>query len=277
LRRAFDLGVNFFDTSGVYGNGHSERMISEALGMFRPQIIIATKAGLLDAQGNQDFSPKHIRQSLEASLDRLHTEYVDLFLLHSPPLDVLKEDPGIIAKLQDLQKEGKVRAFGISLRSPDDGLAAVTEFGFKSIQVNFNLVDQRALENGLFDLCEEHGVGIIVRTPLCFGFLTGAYSADSRFETGDHRSGWSGDQIGCWASASQLFSETLEEDRQQSDAQMSLRYCLSYPCVSTVIPGMLTTEQVEENTLASQMGPLSETELRAMKRTYLENTFFLGK
>lgn len=277
LRRAYDLGVNFYDTSSLYGYGHSERLIGEVLKDVRDKVVIATKVGFLDSDGTQDFSPKHIRQSLEASLKRLQTDYVDLYQLHSPPIDTLEQDSSILSALRSLEKEGSVRAIGISVRSPDDGLVAINGFGLNCIQVNFNLVDQRALGNGLFDLCRKRGVGVVVRTPLCFGLLTGRYSPESRFGPGDHRSSWSCAQMARWASAGSLFASALTENGEQTPAQIALRFCLSYPTVSTVIPGMLTKKEVEENVLASELGEFSGDELRKFEQIYWENTFFVGK
>jgi aryl-alcohol dehydrogenase-like predicted oxidoreductase len=277
LRRAFDLGVNFYDTSDFYGLGHSEELIGEALKEVRPQVILATKVGLLDPSGGQDFSPPHIRRSVEGSLRRLQTDYIDLYQLHSPSMDVLRQDNKILPAFHSLQTEGKIRALGISVRSPDDGLLAVTRFGFKAIQVNFNLVDQRAAEIGLLTLCEEENVGVIVRTPLCFGFLTGQYSEADQFDASDHRSRWPSEQIKRWAGANPLFSSMLGKREMQTHGQIALRFCLSYPSVSTAIPGMLTREHVQENVLASELGGLSQSELLGIRKTYRENRFFLGK
>jgi len=277
LRRAYDLGVNFYDTSGLYGYGHSEHLIGEVLKDVRDKVIITTKVGFLDAAGSQDFSPKHISQSLEASLKRLQTDYVDLYQLHSPSIDAVGQDDGILSALRSLEQKGSVRAIGISVRSPDDGLIAINRFGFSCIQINFNLVDQRALSDGLFDLCGQRNVGVIVRTPLCFGLLTGRYSSVSKFGPGDHRNSWSSAQMARWANAGPLFAAALTEKEGQNPAQLALRFCLSYPTVSTVIPGMLTKEEVEENVLASQMGPFSEQELRKLEQIYQEKTFFVGK
>jgi aryl-alcohol dehydrogenase-like predicted oxidoreductase len=276
LRRAYDLGVTFYDTADFYGYGHSERLLGEALKDVRHKIAIATKVGFLDASGAQDFSARHIRQSIESSLERLQTDYIDLYQLHNPTMEALSQDETILPTLHSLQTEGKVRALGVSLRSPDDGPAAITRFGFKAIQVNFNLVDQRALANGLFDLCAREGVGIVVRTPLCFGFLTGAYSTESKFDHADHRSRWSAAQIRHWATAYQLFATALGEGNEgQTRAQIALRFCLSYRSVSTLIPGMLTKTEVEENVVASQLGPLAATELLQIEQIYQNNTFFI--
>ena len=277
LRRAYDLGVTFYDTAALYGYGHSERLIGEALRDVRANVIIATKVGFLDDGGAQDFSPAHIRGSLEASLKHLQTDYVDLYLLHSPSLAVLVDDDRILRVLEELQSEGKTRALGISLGSPSDGHVSITKFGFKAIQVNFNLVDQRALDIGLFDLCDQNDVGIIVRTPLCFGFLTGAYSRDTQYDPSDHRTNWSGDQVARWVDAGGLFSAAVADCADQTPAQMALRYCLSYRFVSTTIPGMLTVDHVEENLRASQMRSYSQDALQCLEKVYQENTFFQSK
>jgi len=272
LQRAFELGITFYDTADFYGFGHSEELIGQALRDVRAQVVIATKVGLLDATGRYDFTRRHIKHSIEGSLRRLGTDYVDLYQLHSPPMDAL--DDGVLATLQLLQAEGKIRAFGISVRSPDDGLVAISLFGFKCIQVNFNLVDQRALENGLIQKCEAENVGIIVRTPLCFGFLTGDYSVNSRFEESDHRARWAPQQVQRWAEALQVFQD--DAGKVGKPTYFALRFCLSYSAVSTAIPGMLKVQHVEENVIASGLESLSESKLRGIEKIYRSKHFFLA-
>lgn len=277
LRLAYDLGVTFYDTSDFYGFGHSEKLIGETLKDVRDKIVIATKVGFLQDGKAQDFSVQHIRSSIEQSLKRLGTDYIDLYQLHSPLIQHLKEDGVIMETLHSLVDEGKVRAFGISARSPQDALIAAKSLHFKVVQANFNLVDQRALTNGLFDFCEKEGVGFIARTPLCFGFLTNAYSAQSHFSSGDHRSLLSTEQIKKWDEARQLFLNIFETSDDQSCAQFALRFCLSYKAVSTIIPGMLNREHVRENIFSSSLGKLPTDKVEALEKVYRENTFFLGK
>lgn len=277
LRRAYDLGINFYDTSDFYGSGHSERLIGETFKHVRHEVVIATKVGFVTAAGAQDFTPGYIEKSLDGSLEKLQTDYVDLYYLHSPPVSLLEEDDRVISTLRALQEKGKVRALGISTRSPDDGLIAATKFSFDALEVNFNLADQRALGNGLLDLCQQENVGVIARTPLCFGFLTGAYSIDSEFDSGDHRSSWPSGQITRWANAHQVFSSALKEDCGHTPAQLALRFCISYPAVSSAIPGMLTQREVEENALASDLGRFPQVQLRKLEQVYKSNTFFVGK
>jgi len=281
LRRAYDLGINFFDTSDLYGYGHSETLIGEELKDVRDEVLLTTKVGFLDGSGTQDFSSEHVNRSLEGSLKRLRTDYVDLYQLHSPSVDDLLRDDGLMPTLEGLIKEGKIRAYGISVRSPEDGLEVVKNLQPTSIQVNFNLVDQRALTNGLFDKCEQNGIGVIVRTPLCFGFLTGAFSEDSKFDSTDHRSGWASSQIKRWADSPALFASAISMNEpshaNQTPAQFALRFCLSYNSISTVIPGMLVKKEVEENVQSSNLGSFSVDELIKLERIYNETTFFVGK
>jgi aryl-alcohol dehydrogenase-like predicted oxidoreductase len=277
LRAACDRGVNFFDTSDLYGFGHSEEVLGEALRGMRDRVVIATKGGLLDASGAHDFSPAHLRRALEASLKRLGTDYVDLFQLHSPPVDLLVRQPEIIGSLEDLRRAGKLRAYGASVRSPEEGLVAVERLGLRCIQANFSLVDQRALENGLLERCERLGAGLIGRTPLSFGFLTGQYSAATKFDLHDHRNRWSAEQRERWANALGKFIAALRSRSSHTPAQLALRFCLSFAGVSTVIPGMLTEAHVAENTAASDLGALEAEDVAALVNVYREQAFFVER
>jgi aryl-alcohol dehydrogenase-like predicted oxidoreductase len=276
LLQAVETGINFFDTSDFYGFGHSEEVLGRALRPVRSKVAIATKVGFLNAAGDQDFSPIHIERSLEASLRRLQTDYVDLYQLHSPPLGLLKSDSGIVSALERLKAAGRIRAFGLSLRTPDDGLAAVRELGFDCLQVNFNLLDQRAVENGLFDLCAQRNVGVIVRTPLVFGFLTGRYSAAADFDPSDHRRRWRPEQLERWATAHHLFAALIDAKRGETPSQFALRFCLSFDCVSTAIPGMLKAEHVVENAEASDLGRLPQSACGRIADIYREHGFLVN-
>lgn len=275
LRHALDRGITFYDTADLYGLGHSEELIGQAFERDRAKVVICSKVGFtVDAAGNQakDFSAAHVRRSIEGTLRRLRTDYLDLYLLHDPSTDLLKADPAAVETMRELKREGKVRAWGISLRSPADGAVAIGEYGAQAVQVNFNLIDQRAIDNGLLKLCEERGVGVIARTPLCFGFLTGRLTAETEFAVDDHRSGWPRKQIALWASAPGKFRDALGVDEEPG--RTALRYCLTYPGISTVIPGMLNEAEVDENVAASEAGTLSAGQRAAAERVYRENVFF---
>jgi aryl-alcohol dehydrogenase-like predicted oxidoreductase len=275
LAAAFDAGINFFDTADLYGFGESERLIGKAFAGRRDQVVIASKVGMLDATGKQDFEPARIEKALDASLTRLQTDYVDLYQLHSPPLEVLESKPAVLRALDKLREKGKVRCVGISLRGPEEGARALDLYPFGAVQVNFNLLDQRLLDLGLAERCAEKGAGVIARTPLCFGFLTTKYSADEKFDPSDHRSRWNPEQRRVWASAYGLFEKYSR--KPETAAQFAIRFCLSFDAISSVIPGMLTREHVAENSGAAGAPVLAAAEKSRIREIYKSKRFFVGR
>jgi aryl-alcohol dehydrogenase-like predicted oxidoreductase len=277
LHAALDRGINFFDTSDLYGSGHSEEVVGEAFHDRRSRALIATKGGLLPHAGFHmpvDFSSSYIRKAFEASLRRLKTDYVDLYQLHSPEIDHLTDHPDVLDTLRDLKSEGKVRAIGLSARSPKDALAALALFPFEVVQVNFNLIDHRAQDDGLFAYAEANGVSVIARTPLCFGYLTGRLTGSKTdFSGRDHRANWPDDQLERWATAPGLFNPPIAR-RGCTPAQLALMFCLSPRAVVTTIPGMMQIKEVEENAAIASMIPLSEAELAEIRQIYLGNNFY---
>jgi aryl-alcohol dehydrogenase-like predicted oxidoreductase len=276
LNRAVERGITFFDTAEAYGNGHSESLLGEAFGK-RDDVVIATKAGHEDFSEPPDFSPAGIRASADRSLKRLKRERIDLLQLHNPTIDILRADPAILETLKDLQRSGKIRTYGVSTKAPAEAAVAIREFGFPVVQVNFNLADQRALETGLFELAAETDTGIIGRTPLAFGFLSGALDANVQFGAGDHRANWSRERIREWVEAGHSFTRSIAERDKQSPALVALRFCLSYPEIGTIIPGMLKPEEVEGNVRASEAGALSSADLDGIQRIYDRSSFASAK
>ena len=274
LQYALDSGITFFDTSDFYGFGESEEVIGEAFSGLRSKVIIASKVGMVTDESNQNFEANYIRSTLEQSLVRLQTDYIDLYQLHSPPARVLSHHDPAITTLEKLKRDGKIRAWGISARSPADASTAIS-VGAEVVQINFNLVDQRARSMGIFEKAGKAGCGVIVRTPLSFGFLTGRYSADQKYDERDHRSKWSPEQRMRWAEAYRLFRALLALQPEQTPAQFALRFCLSFPEVSTIIPGMLTRQHVGENAGASSLGPLAPEALEIAHSIYESNEFFV--
>ncbi len=274
LDAALELGITFYDCSDLYGFGHSERIVGAAFAGRRECVVLGSKGGFVDAE-RQDFSPTHLHEALENSLARLGTDHVDLYQLHSPPVALLAEQPGILEFLREAQADGRIRAWGFSARSPEEAKIAVETFGVPCVQVNFNLTDQRALQQGLFEVCARSGCGVIIRTPLCFGFLTGQYEAG--FDPMDHRSRWSPEQVACWRQANDAFRFLFEENPGQTPAQIALRFCLSFPSVSTVIPGMLEPGQVRENAAAMELGPLAPDQIERARKVGTETKFFVRR
>ncbi len=249
LERAYEKGIRFFDTADFYGLGHSEELIGKSISKY-PDAIIATKVGHRlneDASIALDYSKQHILDACESSLKRLRRDCIDLYQLHSAKMQHL-EDGACIEAMHQLKDEGKIRYWGISLSTydpyPEAEFLMERDLGH-SFQVVLNVINQRALP--LIRKAGERGYGIIARMPLQFGLLTGKITADRTFPKNDHRS---------FRLPPPLLKETLHtlEDYWSigkhysiSKTALSLSFCASVPEVSTVIPGIKTPEQAEEN------------------------------
>lgn len=269
LEKAFDQGVNFFDTANIYGR--SEKLIGKTFKNRRSQVIIATKVGFIDHNEPQNFSRNNLVNSLHKSLRNLQTDYVDLYQLHSPKINEINLNE-IEESLGVLKMTGLIRAFGVSVKSPDDGLAVMKLGGFCSLQVNLSMVDQRAIDNNLIQQAQFKGVGVIARTPFCFGFLSGKIT-DLNFGLNDHRSQWPMKQLKAWQKAAQLFSE-INPYQGRPLSQFALRFCLDTPGTSVVIPGMITVDDVLENVVASELPSLSQATIKQIYQIYKNNDGF---
>ena len=286
LQRSYELGVNFFDTSDLYGkkdDGLSEKLIGFAFKRKRKKIIIATKFGLLPHNGwymPENFNVDYLDQALHKSLKRLRTDYIDLMQLHSPSTATIrnkKKMNGIERYLKGIVKSGKIRFFGISVRTPEDGLYIAKNYkSFSTIQTNFNFIDQRAEENGLFDICLKKKIGIIARTPLVYGYLTGKINFSKKLYKGDHRKKWSKKQLKIWSDASTLFERTKSKNNQTL-AQFCLQFCFSKKIISTTIPGMLNVDEVMENIKAIKFGLMKKNKQKEIFKIYKENDWVFQK
>ncbi len=258
LDRAFDTGITFYDTANVYGDGHSETLIGAAFAKKRDRVVVATKAGLTRFGGPPDFSASALRRSVDGSLQRLATGYIDLLQLHNPPADLFVRSPESYTALVELRREGKIRAFGISVKAPADAVDLLQDHTVDAIQVNLNMLDVRAVDGGLLDLAQRRGVGIIARTPLNFGFLAGTVTATTEFPPGDHRRAWPRAQLERWTAAAMAMHQAAAAPPGQTPSQVALRFCLSFGAVASVIPGILTPDEAIENGAASDLGPLPD-------------------
>jgi len=266
---ALDRGITFFDTANVYGNGHSEELIGEAFAHCRDRVVIATKAGMLPSFSAMDFTPIALRASLEGSLRRLKTDYVDVFQLHNPVLDTILPPSEVADLLLRLRDEGKIRAFGVSTKSPDEALEFIGAPGMAAAQVNFNLLDWRAVDCGFLSGAKDAGIGVIARTPLAFGFLSGQIKRDETFLPEDHRSRWSRERVEVWVGAAdEIFAELAAGGYCVSHVESALQFCLSFEGISVVIPGMLTPQEVIENTSIGATKRLPLDQLGRLERVY---------
>ncbi len=263
IQRALELGCNFFDTADVYGHGHSEELLGQALRQKRDDVILATKVGgdFYHGPPRMNFSPDYIEFALAKSCERLQTDRVDLYQLHNPPAAFLKNE-SIFRVLEKLKEKGKIVHYGLSIHDPQEGVQAIRTGHPEAIQVVFNILRQEA-KNQLFQAARENGVGIIAREALANGFLTGKYTADNTFTTGDIRHHFPRNYIlNLVVAAEQL---RFLESKTRTLAQAALRFALDQTEVSTVIPGIKSPQQADENLTASDLPSLTGEELMRIR------------
>ncbi|MGG6313613.1 aldo/keto reductase [Paenibacillus macerans] len=277
LDKAIGEGVNFFDTADVYGDGHAERLLAKATKGKEDEIHVATKfcrAG--DIHDLETYSEARVRAYCEASLKRLERERIDLYQIHCPPFEVLK-DGRVFEVLDKLQAEGKIRHYGVSVETVEEGLFCLDVPGVKALQVIFNLFRQKPLTQ-LLPKAQESGVGILVRLPLASGLLTGKFKPDTTFAADDHRSfNANGEQFNVGETFAGLpFAKGVELAAQlewiaegRGDmARAAMRWILDQREVTCAIPGFRNVRQVEDNLGAIGVPSFSEAELLRLAAFY---------
>jgi len=277
LHRAIDLGVNFFDTADVYGDGRSERLMAR-LRRDRPgRLYVATKAGRrLDPHVAEGYQRANLTAFVERSLRNLEVEAIDLLQLHCPPTDVYYR-PEVFGVLDDLVASGKLRHYGVSVERVEEALKALEYPGVASVQIIFNLFRQRPAEL-FFQEARRRGVGILARLPLSSGLLAGKMSRSSVFAADDHRSfNRRGEAFDRGETFSGIEFESglaaVEELRRLAPAgmtlaQLALRWILMFDAVTCAIPGAKRPAQVEENAAASDLPPLDGAVMTAIRELY---------
>jgi aryl-alcohol dehydrogenase-like predicted oxidoreductase len=268
LHRAIELGLNFIDTALAYGEGHSERLVGKVLRERSEQIWVATKIPpknqVWPARSGHSlddvFPYEYAIACTEQSLQNLGVERIDLQQFHVWNPEWVQREEWRRA-LEDLKASGKVRFFGISINDhqPDSALSIIESGLIDSVQVIYNIFDQSPQIN-LFPLCHKHNIGVIARVPLDEGALTGAIREDTMFDPNEFRAVYfRGDhkkQVVEHVDA--LVADLHSAGITQPLAEVALRFCLSHPAVSTVIPGMRKVRHVESNCALSDQGPLHE-------------------
>ncbi|HQE91476.1 MAG TPA: aldo/keto reductase [Anaerolineae bacterium] len=277
LHRAVDLGVNFFDTADVYGDGRSERLLSQLRQQHRENIYIATKAGRrLDPHVAEGYTRENLTAFVERSLKNLNTEAVDLLQLHCPPTPVFYM-PEVFGVLDDLVKAGKVRHYGVSVEKVEEALKAIEYPNVETVQIIFNMFRHRPSEL-FFEQAKKRQIGILARVPLASGMLTGKLKPNSTFASDDHRAF---NRDGAAFDRGETFSgvdytvalHAVEElkaicPKGMSMAQFALRWILMFDAVTCAIPGAKRPSQVEENIAAADMPPLSDEVMTQVRRIY---------
>jgi aryl-alcohol dehydrogenase-like predicted oxidoreductase len=249
IHASLDAGINFFDTADIYGLGHSEELLGKTIGSVK-DVIIASKAGNVsrNEEFTFDYSRRHIISACEASLKRLKRDVIDYYQLHTARLNHLKEGDCIEA-MQQLQQEGKIRYWGLSLNTfyPLPEAEYLLQHGLgNGFQLVLNLLNQHSLP--LLKKAGEKGYGIIARMPLQFGLLTGKFDRGAAFPENDHRKNRLTAEVVNASSTALAPVWELCEKYNCTKTQLALSYVLSYSEVSVIIPGIRTREHVTGNT-----------------------------
>ncbi len=268
IKRAVELGINFFDTADMYGWGHSEEVLGRALKEIgnRDRQYIASKVGFWhDDQGQRTFneSRDYILRACDASLRRLQTDRIDLYQCHLWRPERWTE---FLDAFETLQKQGKIRFYGISTNDFDVVQHFDERQHLTSVQSNYNLLD-RHVEQDILPYCRARGIAFIARGPLAMGKLSGRLAKDHKFDANDIRGKWlEGDNrqnferdidtVECLKPIAQKFGFTM--------AELAVKFVLTHVAISTTIPGTKNRNQLEHNVAASILPPLSRDELAAI-------------
>jgi len=274
VHRARDLGVNFFDTADVYGNGRSEEILGKALASDWDKVFIASKVGnvVRHGKGDKDWTREHITKSCEASLKRLKKDVIDLYQLHNASAyDIRHADWPDTLDL--LQKHGKIRYYGVSVFQPEEALAVLARGKGHVIQMAYNPL-RLEMEEQVLPLAQKKNVGIIARVPLYYGILAGKFSPETTFPKDDHRShtlppAMMRELVPRATRLRELAG--IPPDDFTKFAQWTLKFILSNPTISTAIPGARNPEQAEKNVAASDGSPLAKEQVDEVRKLWRED------
>ena len=291
LSAAVESGVTFLDTADVYGDGRSERIIGRFLADNPGHgIVVATKMGRRVEQVPENYTAANFRAWTDRSLVNLGVDRLDLVQLHCPPTPVYHSE-AVYEALDTLVGEERIAAYGVSVETCEQALAAIAHPGVATVQIIFNAFRRKPLDLVL-PAAAAAGVGIIVRVPLASGLLSGRYTMDTVFATDDHRNynrhgeafdvgeTFSGVDYATGVRAAQEFAAIVAEpdafdgagegvaDQPVTTAQAALRWVTQQPGVTTVIPGARNPDQARQNAAAAALPPLSEHALRQIEELY---------
>jgi aryl-alcohol dehydrogenase-like predicted oxidoreductase len=289
LREALELGINFFDTADVYGDGKGETLLARAFAGRRDQIVIATKFGYDfyahpgvqpgQRERPQNWSAQFIRMACERSLRRLETDRIDFYQLHNPRIETIRNDE-VFETLHALRRQGKILAFGVALgpaiaeRQIEEGIAALRERG-AHVQIIYNLFEQMLGER-IFPVARECGLCVFTRVPHSSGLLEGRYNESTAFDKNDHRSFRLKDERARkeWLLDGLKKVERLAfltEGTGRTLAQAAIKFILAEPSVGSVLPNIYNSEQLREFAAAPDTADLSAEELERLRELYAAN------
>ena len=277
LRAEIDRGVNLIDTADVYGDGRSERLISQVLKERREQVYVLTKAGRrLRPHVADGYNRENLNAFVDRSLKNLGVQTIDLLQLHCPPTEVYYR-PEVFGVLDDMVTAGKIRYYGVSVEKVEEAIKAIEYPNLQSVQIIFNIFRQRPADV-LFGLAKQRKVGILARVPLASGLLTGKMTAQSTFPPDDHRTynrqgaafdvgeTFAGVDFLAGLKAVDLLRPLVPAGATM--AQFALRWILMFDAVSCTIPSAKNHTQAAQNVEAADLPPLSAQIVAGIRGIY---------
>ena len=277
LHKAIDMGVNFIDTADVYGDGHSEKLIAKLRKERKETIYVATKAGRrLNPHTADGYNRENLTKFIERSLKYLDVDALDLVQLHCPPTEVYYR-PEVFEVLDDLQKQGKIKHYGVSVEKVEEALKAIEYPNVKTVQIIFHMFRLRPSEL-FFEQAKKRNIGILARVPLASGLLTGKMTPKTTFEKDDHRlfnrygeafdrgETFSGVDYDTGLKAVDELKKFLPQGMTMT--QMALRWILMFDAVTCAIPGAKRPDQAEQNFSAADFPPLNDEAMNGVKAIY---------
>ena len=277
LKKAYDLGINFFETGDMYGKGKSEKLIGEVFKGMRDEIVISTKYGYdfesVEQIGHKElpqrFDAEFTDQALNNSLKRLQTDYVDVYGLHNPKLKDIRDD-SIFAKLDEKISEGKIKtyqaALGPAIGWTQEGIESMERENISAVQTVYNILEQTP-GNELLENAVKKDVGILVRVPDASGILTGKVNANTKIDEKDHRSVRKGE----WIHASLKKVEQLRPIAERNGlniTELAIKFILSKKGISSVLPTVISTEEIEMFAAMSDGKYIPESDMKEIDQLY---------
>ena len=285
-------GITFYDTADTYDNGGAETILVEAFPGQRDDLTIATKFGYdiyaHQADPNQrerphNWEPSYVRFAVEKSLERLETDRIDFYQMHNPRIDALRRDD-LLAALEDLKAEGKIRAYGATLgpaideRQVEETREIIENTEMAGVQIIYNLLEQQ-IGAPIFEAARARGKGILTRVPHASDLLLGTVNEETTFAPGDHRN-WrmtTDERKRQWRDRGVRKVAKLgfiAEDAGRTLGQAALQFILSEPSIVTVLPNIYDMPQLEELAKAPATPPMSEAERNTLSDLY-HHDFYL--
>ncbi len=283
LKRAYDLGINFYELADMYGKGKSEKLVGQAFKDMRNEVVYSTKWGydMYNAEqiGHNELPQKHdpefLQFALKQSLERLQTDYVDVYSLHNPKMDAIQNDE-LFATLDELVKEGTIRSHGVALGPAigwkEEGIFSIENRNITCVQTVYNVLEQDPGRD-LMSSAQKHDVGVMVRVPDASGLLTGKVNTSTKFDRNDHRSYRTQEFI-------KVAMQKIDNMRPIADSrgwnitELAIKFILSQPQISVVLPTVVSMEEMEMFASISDGNYLSSAESAKLTEMY-ENNFYV--